>query len=467
MIFPCILSGGIGSRLWPLSRTDRPKQFLPLFEGESLFQKTCRRIDQPDFADPIVIGSNAHRFLIGEQLSELGMEAKPILLEPVGRNTAPPALMAAMIAAETDPEALILLLPSDHLIGKEDVFLAAVREAETSARNGRIVTFGIQPTEPNTGYGYIRVAAGTDPVRPVEAFVEKPDQDTAEAFLKDGGYVWNAGIFLYSAGTMIEAFKRYQPDLHDAIVDVMNTRHGDLDFVRLDEEAFAQLDDISIDYAVMEKADNVVCAPVAPDWDDLGSWSAIWAVLDKDGDGNSALGDARFLNSTDCLAFADRGLVSVIGLTDVMVIATTDSVLVAHKDSAQDVKTVVEQLKAEGRDEVDRHPRAYRPWGYTERISAGDRFAVQSMMIKPGKRLSLQSHLHRAEHWVVVSGTVEITINGKTSLLSENQSAYVPLGAQHTLHNPGKIPVRMIEVQSGTYLREDDIRRHAETSQES
>jgi len=467
MIFPCILSGGVGTRLWPLSRTDRPKQFLPLFGGESLFQKTCRRIDQPDFADPIVIGSNAHRFLMGEQLSALGKQAQLILLEPVGRNTAPPALMAAIIAHEADPDALVLLLPSDHLVGKEDVFLDAVRQAEPAARDGQIVTFGIQPTEPNTGYGYIRVAPGSAPVRPVEAFVEKPDAERAEAFLKDGGYVWNAGIFLFAAGTMIDAFKQHQPALFEDVVAVMNTRHADLDFTRLDEDAFAKLDNISIDYAIMEKAGNVACAPVAPDWDDLGSWSAIWTVLDKDTDGNSALGDARFLDSANCLAYVDRGLVSVIGLEDVMVIATTDSVLVAHKDSAQDVKKVVEQLKSEGRDEVDHHPRVYKPWGYTERINSGDRFAVQSMMIKPGKRLSLQSHLHRAEHWVVVSGTVEITINGQTSLLSENQSAYVPLGAKHTLQNPGKIPVRMIEIQSGTYLAEDDILRHTETSQNS
>ncbi|KZM50361.1 mannose-1-phosphate guanylyltransferase/mannose-6-phosphate isomerase [Labrenzia sp. OB1] len=467
MIFPCILSGGIGSRLWPLSRTDRPKQFLTLFDGESLFQKTCKRVNQPGFAAPVVIGSNNHRFLIGEQLSEVGLEANSILLEPVGRNTAPPALMAAMIAAENDPDALVLLLPSDHLIQKEDMFLEAVFAAEEAARNGAIVTFGITPSEPNTGYGYIKVAGGDAPVRPVEAFVEKPDLVRAESFLKDGGYVWNAGIFLYSAQTMIEAFKTYQPDMHKDVAAVMQSRHGDLDFTRLDQESFEKLADISIDYAIMEKAEDVVCAPMAPDWDDLGSWSAIWTVLDKDSDGNSALGDARFLDSTGCLAYAGRGLVSLIGLEDVMVIATTDSVLVAHKDKAQDVKKVVEQLKAEGRTEVDIHPRSYRPWGYTERINAGDRFAVQSMMIKPGKRLSLQSHLHRAEHWVVVSGTMEITINGQTRLLTENQSAYVPLGAQHTLHNPGKIPVRMIEVQSGTYLDEDDIMRHNETSQDT
>ncbi|QDG78069.1 mannose-1-phosphate guanylyltransferase/mannose-6-phosphate isomerase [Labrenzia sp. PHM005] len=461
MIFPCILSGGIGSRLWPLSRKDRPKQFLPLFDGESLFQKTCKRVSAEDFANPIIIGGNTHRFLMGEQMAEIGVEADTILLEPVGRNTAPPALMAALIAFEKDPDALILLLPSDHLIGKEEVFLSAVGNAQDAAQNGQIVTFGITPTTPNTGYGYIQLEPGDEAVRKVSAFVEKPDLARAQEFLKGGAHVWNAGIFLFSAQTMIEAFKLHQPALFENISALMATRHSDLDFTRLDEDKFAQLESISIDYAIMEKANNVVCAPMAPDWDDLGSWSAIWSVLDKDREGNSALGDARFLNCKECLAYADRRLVSVIGLENVMVIATTDSVLVAHKDQAQDVKKVVEQLEAEGRSETERHPRSYRPWGYSERINSGDRFAVQSMMIKPGKRLSLQSHLHRAEHWVVVSGTLEITINDEVSLLTENQSAYVPLGAQHTLHNPGRIPVRMIEVQSGTYLQEDDIVRHS------
>lgn len=461
MIFPCILSGGIGSRLWPLSRKDRPKQFLPLFGGESLFQKTCKRVSGEDFANPIIIGGHMHRFLMGEQLAEIGREAETILLEPTGRNTAAPALMAALIAKEQDPEALLLLLPSDHLIGREDLFLEGVRQARQAATDGKIVTFGITPSEPNTGYGYIKVEPGNEAVRPVAAFVEKPDLETAQAFLRDGSYVWNAGIFLYAAKTMIEAFKTHQPALYEAVAAVMETRRADLDFTRLDEDLFAALENISIDYAIMEKADNVACAPIAPEWDDLGSWSAIWTVLDKTGDGNSGLGDARFLDSRNCLAYADQGLVAVIGLDDVMVIATTDSVLVAHKDKAQDVKKIVEQLESEDRPETERHPRAYKPWGYTERINAGERFAVQSMMIKPGKRINLQSHLHRAEHWVVVSGTVEITINGNARLLAENQSAYVPLGARHTLYNPGKIPVEMIEVQSGTYLQEDDIVRHA------
>jgi mannose-1-phosphate guanylyltransferase/mannose-6-phosphate isomerase len=460
MIFPCILSGGIGSRLWPLSRKDRPKQFLPIFNGESLFQKTCRRVNGAGFDAPIVIGNNDHRFLMGEQLAETGIEPAAILLEPMGRNTAAPAAMAAIIAAEQNPDALVLLLPSDHLIGREDIFLKAIEDATEAASAGKIVTFGITPTEPNTGYGYIRLGPGEAQVREVDAFVEKPDHETARRFLSEGNYVWNAGIFLYSAAGMIAAFETHQPGLIADIRSAMETRSRDLDFIRLDPDAFAKLENISIDYAIMERADNVACVPMSPEWDDLGSWSAIAGVLDKDEHGNSGIGDTHFLGSDNCLAYADEGLVSVIGLQDVFVISTRDSVLVAHKDKAQDVKKIVEALEKEGRPEADAHPRAYKPWGYTERISSGDRYSVQSMMIKPGKNLTLQSHLHRAEHWIVVSGTVEITINGEVRLLSENQSAYVPLGAKHKLHNPGKIPVRMIEVQSGTYLAEDDILRH-------
>ncbi len=462
MIVPCILSGGIGSRLWPLSRKDRPKQFLPIFNGESLFQKTVKRVGGPDFAPPIIIGNNDHRFLMGEQLSEIGAKADTILLEPMGRNTAAPAAMAALIAAQTDPEALILLLPSDHLIAREEIFLEAVANASDAARSGQIVTFGIEPHEPNTGYGYIRLDAGETPVRKVAAFVEKPDHETAVSFLAQGNYVWNAGIFLYSASAMISAFEQHQPDLLASIRAALETRTTDLDFTRLDAEAFGNISSISIDYAIMEKASNIACVPMAPHWDDLGSWSAIWNVLEKDEHGNSGLGDTRFLGSENCLAYADDGLVSVVGLSDVLVISTRDSVLVAHKDKAQDVKKIVEGLEREGRTEADAHPRAYKPWGWTERINSGDRFSVQSMMIKPGQGLTLQSHLHRAEHWVVVSGTVEITIDGQAELLTENQSAYVPLGARHKLFNPGRIPVRMIEIQSGTYLDQDDIRRHDE-----
>ncbi|MTH98354.1 mannose-1-phosphate guanylyltransferase/mannose-6-phosphate isomerase [Roseibium sp. RKSG952] len=464
MIYPCILSGGVGTRLWPLSRQDRPKQFLPLFDNRSLFQMTVKRVQGSAFAAPIVIGNQDHRFLLGEQLQEISAQADTILLEPMGRNTAAPAVMAALLAEDRDPDALVLLLPSDHMIGDVDAFHKAIALAEPAAEDGRIVTFGITPDAPNTGYGYIRLGAAEGDVHPVDAFVEKPDRSTAERFLSEGNHVWNAGIFLFSAKAMLAAFELYQPDMLRHLRTALADKSVDLDFTRISDEAFSKVDNISIDYAIMEKANNIACVPMAPQWDDLGSWSAIWSVLDKDADGNSGLGDTRFLNSKDCLAYTDDALVSVVGLTDVMVIATRDSVLVADKDHAQDVKKVVDALNKDGRTETQYHLRAYKPWGYSERINAGDRFAVQSMMIKPGKRMSLQSHLHRAEHWVVVSGTVEITIDDDVRLLSENQSAYVPLGAIHTLHNPGKIPVRMIEVQSGTYIAEDDITRYTDTT---
>ncbi|NVK35113.1 MAG: mannose-1-phosphate guanylyltransferase/mannose-6-phosphate isomerase [Rhodobacteraceae bacterium] len=463
MIIPCILSGGVGTRLWPLSRKDRPKQFLPIFDGDSLFQKTARRTQGDGFAAPIVIGNEGHRFLIGEQLSELEITAEAIVLEPMGRNTAAPAAMAALIAQEADPEALVLLLPSDHMMGQEDKFKEAIAKATPAARSGRIVTFGIEPHEPNTGYGYIRLTEGSEDVREVANFVEKPKLETAQAFLADGNYVWNAGIFLYSAQAMIAAFEEFQPGLLASARKSLQDATRDLDFTRLNADSFGQIEDISIDFAIMEKADNISCVPMAPEWDDLGSWSAIWGVLPKDAQGNAGIGDTHFIGTENCLAYADDGLVSVIGLSDILVISTTDSVLVAHKDKAQDVKKMVDYLKSNNRSEADAHPRSYRPWGWSERINAGDRFSVQSMMIKPGQGLTLQSHLHRAEHWVVVSGTVEITINGKAELLSENQSAYVPLGAQHKLFNPGHIPVRMIEVQSGTYISEADIQRHDES----
>ncbi|KZL21040.1 Alginate biosynthesis protein AlgA [Pseudovibrio axinellae] len=458
-ITPVILSGGFGSRLWPLSRRERPKQFLPIFSGQSLFQKTCERVSSDRFQPPLVISNQDHRFLIGEQMAELGIEPQAIVLEPCGRNTAAPAALAALMALENDENAIVLLLPSDHLVADEHEFHSAVEAARSAVEGGQILTFGIEPSEPNTGYGYIKLCEGTAQVRKVDAFVEKPDLETAEEFLKAGNYLWNAGIFMYSAASMRAAFLKHAPDIWEQVGKALKNARKDLDFLRLEEETFAQVRNISFDYAIMENEENVACVPTDPGWSDLGSWPAIWESMPKNDEGNSALGEAIFEQSKNCLVYSDDALVSVVGLSDVMIVNTKDALLVTAKDKAQDVKKIVEQLDKANRPETIQHRRLYRPWGWSERISEGERYRVQSMQIEPGKGLTLQRHIHRAEHWVVVSGTLEVTIDGNDELISENQSVFVPLGARHKLQNPGKIPVRMIEVQSGAYIAEDDILR--------
>ena len=464
MIIPCILSGGSGSRLWPLSRSARPKQFLPIFDGESLFQKTLKRFADPAFSAPIVISNSEHRFLVGEQMAEVRAPAEEtaIVLEPVGRNTAAPAAIAALLAEARDPDALVLLAPSDHLLRDTDAFAAAVELALPAARAGRIVTFGIKPSEPNTGYGYIRLAEAGEGPCAVEAFVEKPDLERARAFLAAGTYVWNAGIFLFSARAMLEEFARYAPEVLARVKEALGAATRDLDFLRLDAELFSQVPNISIDYAIMEKSERISCVPMEPGWSDLGSWSAVWEAFDKSDEGNSVLGEARFVKARDNLVVSDGALVSVIGLDHVMVVATKDAVLVADKAHAQDVKIVVEGLQAEGRRETREHRRLYRPWGWREEIAVGTRFQVQEIEIKPGESMSRQSHVNRAEHWVVVSGTLSVEIDGETRLMTENQSAYVPVGARHRLANPGRVPARVIEIQSGAYIGDDDIIRYDE-----
>uniref|UniRef100_UPI003BA9A258 mannose-1-phosphate guanylyltransferase/mannose-6-phosphate isomerase n=1 Tax=Stappia sp. TaxID=1870903 RepID=UPI003BA9A258 len=465
-IIPCILSGGSGSRLWPMSRSMRPKQFLPMFDGESLFQKTLKRFASDHFASPLVICNADHRFLVGEQMAGAGRSGGSIVLEPIGRNTAAPAALAALLAFEQDDDALVLLAPSDHLVARPDLFVRAVEAAEPAARAGNIVTFGISPSEPNTGYGYIRLKPEEGDVRPVEAFVEKPDRQRAETFLADGNYVWNAGIFLFSARAMIEEFERQAPEVLSGTRAALTGARRDLDFLRLDAEAFAAVPDISIDYAIMEHCERIMCVPVDPGWNDLGSWSAVWETLEKGEEGNSALGEAMFLKARDNLVISDEALVSVIGLEKVMVIATKDAVLVANQDNAQDVKTIVDRLKVDGRREVREHRRAWRPWGSREEIASGERFQVQEIEIKPGASLTEQSHVNRAEHWVVVSGTLEITIEGERHLITENQSAYAPVGARHRLANPGRVATRVIEIQSGAYIGDDDIVRYADEGSE-
>ncbi|MFO1169538.1 MAG: mannose-1-phosphate guanylyltransferase/mannose-6-phosphate isomerase [Hyphomicrobiaceae bacterium] len=457
---PVILSGGSGKRLWPLSRHAYPKQFLKLLSPVSLFQDTALRLLQKGFALPLVIANEEHRFIVAEQLREQKLEAKSILLEPVSRNTALPALVGAlMVGRDGGDDALVLLVPSDHAIADPLAFRDAVMQGVPAARTGDIVVFGVPPDRPHTGYGYIEIEAGEDRVRRVARFVEKPDRATAEAFLKSGRFLWNAGIFLFSAATIIEAAARECPDILSAAREALGAARADLDFVRLDRRALETCPAISIDYALIETARNLACVPLDAGWSDLGSWSEVWEISGKDEAGNAGVGDVRFLDARNCLAHAEEGTLAVVGLEDAVVVATRDAVLVASRDESQRVKEIVEALEREGREEAVAHRRAHRPWGWYERIAAGDRYQVKCIMVKPGASLSLQSHVHRSEHWVVVSGTVAVTIGDEVRMLAENQSTYVPVGARHRLANPGMRPAFLIEVQSGAYLGEDDIVR--------
>jgi mannose-1-phosphate guanylyltransferase/mannose-6-phosphate isomerase len=460
LIHPFILSGGTGSRLWPLSRKAYPKQFLALTGGDkSLFQMSCERFAAPEFAPPAVLGSDEHRFIIAEQLRDIGIQPAAIVLEPMGRNTAPAAAIAALLAAARDENALLLLAPSDHVIADAAAFRQTVLQGVAAARQGALITFGVKPDSPHTGYGYIE-AEGGGPALAVKRFVEKPNAQDAAAYLASGNFYWNAGIFLMSARTLLAAFEAHAPEVVEGCRRALNRAQIDLDFLRLDRQAYGAVPDISIDYAIMEKAANVACVPLAADWSDLGAWPAIWELADKDEDGNAAQGDVIFQDVKRSYAYSENACLSVIGLEDVLVVATRDAILVASKAHAQSVKTVVDRLRAGGRPEVEFHKRVYRPWGWFEGLDKGERFQVKRIMVNPGAQLSLQSHFHRAEHWIVVQGTLEVTIDNQVKLLNENQSTYIPLGARHRLANPGKIPAFLIEVQSGTYLGEDDIVRY-------
>ena len=464
-IIPVILSGGSGSRLWPLSRALRPKQFLGLTDELTLFQLTLERLQglvEP--LKPIVVANDDHRFLVAEQCLEHGVTPSALILEPLARNTAPAIAVAAFAAQAQGGDPVLLVLPSDHVFKNIKAFQNAVRVGEEAALAGALVTFGIVPTAPETGYGYVKASTDKAPhvtagSQAVEAFVEKPDLETAKRYLAGGNYFWNSGMFMFRASTYLAELQTHNPAMFTACKQALNLAKKDLDFVRLDKEAFAQSPSDSIDYAVMEKTSKAVVVPLDAGWSDVGAWSAVWEVLPQDGSGNATRGDVVVEGAKNCYVHADYRLVSLLGVENVVVIETSDAVLVAHKDKAQDVKKLVDRLKADGRTEVQIHREVFRPWGSYDSIDNGQRYQVKRITVKPGAKLSLQMHHHRAEHWVVVSGTAKVRLGEKEVLLSENQSIYIPIGEVHSLENPGKVNLELIEVQSGSYLGEDDIVR--------
>lgn len=460
-IYPVVLSGGSGTRLWPLSRAALPKQLLALNGARTMIQDTVLRAAVPSAQPPILLCSEGHRFLVAEQMQAIGVTPKSIVLEPFGRNTAPAAAIAALLVASEDPEGVILLMPSDHVVADDEAFRAAVVQSAAAARQGRIVTFGIAPEGPETGYGYIQrgetISAGVDAVK---RFAEKPDRATAQSYLASGEYYWNSGMFVFRADVMLAEMRRHEPGLVEACEAALASASRDLDFVRLDAAAFGKVKNVSIDYAVMEKTDKAAVVPCSMGWSDVGAWSSLWALRSRDENGNVLQGDVLVHETRDSFVRNEKGLTALVGVKDLVVVVTEDAVLVADKHRAQDVKAIVDQMKLADRSELNEHKVVYRPWGSYQGIDAGDGYQVKQIIVKPGGRLSLQSHAKRAEHWVVVQGVAKVTCDDKVFLLNENESTFIPLGARHRLENPGKQPLRLIEVQSGSYLGEDDIVRY-------
>jgi len=462
IVHPVILSGGAGTRLWPLSRALRPKQLLPLVCERSMLQESVRRVTADGFAPPLVVGNEEHRFLIAEQLRALEISPRAILLEPEGRNTAPAATVAALLLAEEDPDAILALLPSDHVVEDLDSFYSVFRVATEAAADGSLVTFGIPATRPETGYGYIRKGkslAGLNGCWQIDRFVEKPDPATAEAYVASGDYAWNSGMFVLPVRTYLGEVERLQPELLRCCSDALRKASRDLDFLRLARASFVAAPSISIDYAVMEHTDKGVVVAADMGWNDVGSWSALWEISDKDPQGNAVIGDVLVQDAHNCYVRGDGNLVAAIGVDDLVIVATDDVVLVVPRDRAQEVKKIVATVEQAGRTEHYVHSQVFRPWGWYRSIQDGPRFQVKEIVVAPGQKLSQQMHHHRAEHWVVVSGTARVTRGSEHFFVTENQSTYIPHATTHCLENPGKIPLRMIEVQSGPYLGEDDIVR--------
>lgn len=458
-MIPIIMSGGSGTRLWPLSRKNRPKQFLSLFGEHSLFQNTLNRLAGVESLEsPIVVCNDEHRFMVAEQLQELGVDEADIILEPCARNTAPAVTLSALQALSKGDDPVLLVLAADHLIRDITAFEQAIMQAEAEAQKGALVTFGIVPTKPHTGYGYIE-AESVGSVCAVTAFVEKPNKETAQSYVDSGRYYWNSGMFMFKASVIIEALEQHAPDIVASCRQALAKAMSDLDFIRIDDAFFAQCPSDSLDYAVMEKTDKAVVVPLDAGWSDVGSWSSLWENHEQDTQQNVLQGDVVVEDVKSSYIHSENRLVTVLGLDDVVVVETTDAVMVANKNKVEDIKKIVAQLNVEKRAEASLHRKCYRPWGYFDSVDHGERFQVKHICVNPGESLSLQMHHHRAEHWVVVTGTAEVTCDDEVHLLSENESTFIPLGSVHRLRNPGRVPLEIIEVQSGNYLGEDDIIR--------
>jgi mannose-1-phosphate guanylyltransferase/mannose-6-phosphate isomerase len=461
-LHPVILSGGSGSRLWPMSREHYPKPLLPLVSDNTLLQETASRLDSiQDLGDAVYVCNEEHRFLVAEQVVQLGKTPATIILEPEGRNTAPALTLAALFLVKQDPDAMMVVMPADHVMTEPAQFVAAVEQGSAPAEQGALVTFGIIPESPETGYGYIKrgVPLEGDTAFVVASFVEKPDQQTAEQYVSEGDYYWNSGIFLMRADHWLDELSKYRPDILKHCREAMNKGAQDSDFFRVNKQVFHDCPADSIDYAVMEKTDHAVVVPLSAGWSDIGAWSTLWNVCPQDGNGNVIQGDVLAEDTRNAFLVAQHRCLATVGLDNVVVVETADAVLVASKDKAQDVKVIFDRLKDSGREECKVHRQVYRPWGSYEGIDAGSRFQVKRLSVKPGAQLSLQMHHHRAEHWVVVKGTARVTCGDQVFTLHENESTYIPIGEKHRLENPGNIPLEVIEIQSGGYLGEDDIVR--------
>jgi mannose-1-phosphate guanylyltransferase/mannose-6-phosphate isomerase len=460
MILPVIMAGGSGTRLWPLSRQLYPKQFLPLVSEQTMLQETCGRLSGIEHQPPLFICGEDHRFTVAEQLRQGGFEFSRIVLEPEGRNTAPAVALAALQAVQ-DEDVVLLVLAADHVIRYQQAFEVAVTTALPLAQQGKLVTFGIVPQSPETGYGYIKTGSmlNNSLAMKVDEFVEKPDLETAKRYVSTGSYLWNRGMFMFKASEYLSELVAQRPDILQSCTKAMAQASADIDFIRPDAKVFRECPEESIDYAVMEKTQGAVVVPIDCGWSDVGSWSALWEVSSKDDNGNTLKGDVVALDTAGCFIQGDRKLIATIGLQDIVIVESDDAIMVADKGRVQDVKSIVAQLKAQGRSEVSLHRKVYRPWGSYDAIDSGGRFQVKRIEVKPGGKLSLQMHHHRAEHWIVVSGTAKVTKGDQDFILSENESTYIPIGETHRLENPGSITLEMIEVQSGSYLGEDDIVR--------